>query len=88
MNNAEQVIEAALKTGVSHAELYRMHANSFMVQVSNIEIEAMSLNEDVGAGLRVIDGEQRLGYAYTTRLDDMEKLVEAAVANARTTQPD
>ena len=88
MNNAEQVIEAALKAGAAQAELYRMHAKSFMVQVSNLEIEAMSLNEDVGAGLRVIDGEHRLGYAYTTRLDEMDELVEAAVANARTTQPD
>jgi len=88
MNNAEQVLSAALKAGASHAELYRMHAKSLMVQVSNLEIEAMSLNEDVGTGLRVIDGEHRLGYAYTTRFDDMEKLVEAAVANARTTQPD
>ncbi len=88
MNGAERVLDAALKAGAAQAELYSIHAKSFMVQVSNLEIEAISLNEDVGVGLRVVDSERRLGYAYTTRLDCTDELVEAAVANARTAQPD
>jgi len=88
MNDAEGIINAALEAGAAQAELYCMRAKSFIVQVSDLEIETMSISEDAGMGLRVIDREHRLGFAYTTRLDDTEGLVDAAVANARTTEPD
>jgi len=88
IKDTEQILHAARSAGAAQSELYIMRAKSFMVQVSNLEIEAMSLNDDVGIGLRIIDGEHRLGYAYTTRIEDTQTLVESAVANANTTEPD
>jgi len=88
MKDAEKILSNAIDAGAAHAELFCVRAQSFMVQVSDLEIETMSLNEDAGAGLRVIDRDHRLGFAYTTRLDDTDRLVGAAVANARTTEPD
>jgi PmbA protein len=88
MIDAEKTLDAARKAGATHAELYVIGSTSFSVRTRDLEIEAMSLDEDAGAGLRVIDGEHRLGFAYSTRPDDTETLVAAAMAGARITEPD
>ncbi len=86
--DADKTLDAARKAGAVQAELYVLRSTSFSVQTRNREVEAISLDEDVGVGLRVIDGEHRLGFAYSTRVDDTESLVSAAVSGARITEPD
>ena len=82
----QELIDKAQKAGAAQAEVFLVKEKGLKIDVLDQKIESIDDLLDGGFGLRIIDKEKRLGFAYATEPE--EDLVEAALANARFTQPD
>ncbi|HAR44910.1 MAG: hypothetical protein A2X56_14130 [Nitrospirae bacterium GWC2_57_13] len=83
------LLSFAVDLGVDSAEVYLRSALSTTVEVKDQAVEAFDRAREVGAGLRVF-AEGRSGFAFSTDLSDkaLHQLADAAVTNARSTDPD
>ncbi len=70
------VLTAALGRGADDADLYFEHAESTSVALSDGKVNRASTHVDLGAGVRVVVGDQ-VGYAYTEDLS-RDAMVQAA----------
>lgn len=82
----QELINKAQKAGAAQAEVFEINSKTLKIDVLNQKIESIDNLMDGGLGLRIIDKEKRLGFAYATEPE--EDLVDAALANARFTEPD
>lgn len=78
---ARSVVERA--RGIEQVEAFLTHSRDFEVKAYQGEAESVSSAEPRGAGVRVLN-EDRVGFAFTTALDDqgLDAVVEQARANA------
>lgn len=86
---ADKILSLASSRKADAAEVFLRSYNSTSIEVKDQKVDAFDRARDIGAGLRVL-AEGRLGFAFTTDLSDgsLETLAQAAVANARNTEPD
>jgi PmbA protein len=86
---AEKILSFALSRKADAAEVFLRAYSSTSIEVKDQKVDAFDRAKDIGAGLRVFAG-ARMGFAFTTDLsgDALASLAEAAVTNARHTEPD
>jgi TldD protein len=72
----QEILSTALSTGGSYSDIYFEHSLVGSLVTQNENVNRAVLNEDYGAGIRVVDGD-RTGYAYTEVLSP-EHLRQAA----------
>jgi len=87
-NQIREVLQRAQSSGADGSEVFFMRAVSTSVEVDNGEIETLKVSEDIGAGLRVFTEEGRVGFAYSSDMDDFGSLPERALENAAAAAPD
>ncbi len=71
-----EILDVALRGGADFAELYAEQKRSRSVRREDRRVEELTVSLDVGAGVRVLSGQQ-VAYAYTNVLD-RDSLLEAA----------
>lgn len=77
----KEIIEKAAARGATSSEVFLLSSLATSVEFETSRLKNISHTEETGAALRVVsDG--RLGFATTTRLDDIDRLVENALATA------
>jgi len=77
----ESILDAAKKRGVQQAEVLRVESEETPVVFEANRLKEINSRHSTGSALRVIvDG--RIGFASSTKPDDVEGLVEAAVETA------
>ena len=74
--------------GAVDADVYFLRAVSTMVEVAAGKIETLKASEDIGAGLRVLTEDRRVGFAYSSDLSDLKSLADQAIQNASAAAPD
>ncbi len=85
----EQGLDTALHLGAAEAEIVFVRTVNLDIEVAQSEVETLLRAEAIGAGVRVITPDKRMGFAYTSVLDGgLEKSVAAACENARLNEPD
>ena len=72
----QEILSTALSTGGSYSDIYFEHSLVGSLVTQDESVNRAVLNEDYGAGIRVVDGE-RTGYAFTEVLSP-DKLHQAA----------
>lgn len=75
-----EVLTTALAGGASYAEVYAEHRRDRSVRLEDHQVEEVTSGVDLGAGIRVVVGDE-IGYAYTNVLEP-GSLKEAARAAA------
>ncbi|RJQ49879.1 MAG: TldD/PmbA family protein [Nitrospiraceae bacterium] len=85
--NEEDIIKKALQKGCDAAEIYMKHARGISVEAKSGEVEALEASKDFGISIKVIK-RHRLGFAFTTNQQEIEKTIEDAVNNAEWTIED
>jgi PmbA protein len=86
---AEKLLARANSLQADAAEVYLRSYTATSIEVKEQKVDAFDRAQDIGAGLRVlVNG--HMGFAFTTDLSDsaLALLAEAAVANARSSEPD
>jgi PmbA protein len=86
---AEKILSLATSLHADAAEVYLRSYTATSIEVKEQKVDAFDRAHDIGAGLRVlVNG--HMGFAFTTDLSDkaITVLAEAAVTNARTSEPD
>lgn len=76
-----KVLQTAMSTGGSFADLYFEHTFDSMLNLRDGEVNAVSANIDFGVGIRVVKGDQT-GYAYTENIT-LEEMLKAAKTASR-----
>ena len=77
----KKIIEKALAKGVEHAEVFFFENLETDVRYEAGSLKSLSDTEEMGAALRLVkDG--KLGFATTTKLEDIDGLVDNALATA------
>jgi len=77
----KEIIEKAAARGATSSEVFLLSSLTTSVEFETNRLKNISHTEERGAALRIVaDG--RIGFATTTRLDDVDRLVENAVATA------
>ncbi len=71
-----KILATALSSGGSYSDIYFEHSRVGSLVMQNENVNRAVLNEDYGAGIRVVDGD-RTGYAYSEVLSP-EQLLRAA----------
>ncbi len=84
----EIALACAERLGATAAEIFGLRENDLTIQVSKGEVENLSVAESIGVGARVFTRDHQVGFAYTTQLDKLDDVVEAAWNNARQNTPD
>jgi TldD protein len=79
-----EVLRAALSAGADLAEVYAESKRTRSLRLEDERIEELATGRDVGAGIRVLRGDQ-VGYAYTNVLS-RDALVDAARVAAAAAQ--
>ncbi|HOZ46199.1 MAG TPA: TldD/PmbA family protein [Candidatus Hydrogenedentes bacterium] len=83
------LIETARQKGAAEAEAVGLDDSSLDIEVAQGIVETLSFSESKGIGLRVFTDDRRMGFAYSSRRDDdLECVVDAALANALQCAPD
>lgn len=84
---SEKLLEHALNSGASHAEVFVRLSKGLSVEVKGGETDAVESSSDFGYSLRVIkDG--RPGLSYSTVPGDFLKVVDAAMETSRWAESD
>ncbi|MBI4847770.1 MAG: hypothetical protein HY808_04225, partial [Nitrospirae bacterium] len=81
MNNnsfAEDIVKKALKNGCDAAEVFIKNVKGISAEAKDGKVEALKASQDYGLALKVIK-KQRLGFAFTTTADDIDKVINEAV---------
>jgi PmbA protein len=77
----KEIIEKAAARGATGSEVFLLSSLATSVEFETSRLKNISHTEERGAALRVVaDG--RIGFATTTRLDDVDRLVDNALATA------
>jgi PmbA protein len=86
---ADKILDLSHRAGADVAEVYIRSYSSTTIEVKEQQVDAFDRAQDIGAGLRVLAGE-RMGFAFTTDFTDgaVKTLVDAAITNARNSEPD
>ncbi len=86
---AQRIIEIALHRTADAAEAYLRSSTATSVEVKEQKVDAFERARDIGAGVRLLIGQQA-GFAYSNDLSDaaLRRLVENAIDNARNAEPD
>lgn len=86
---AGKILSYALSFKADTADVIIRSSSSTSIEVKDQKVDAFDRAKDIGAGLRVIVG-GRLGFAFTTDLSEgaLKTMAQAAVTNARNTEPD
>jgi len=89
MNNsfAEDIVKKALKRGCDAAEVFIRSFRGISAEAKDGKVEAMEASQDIGIALKVIRN-QRLGFAFTTIRDEVEKTINTAIDAANWTAID
>ncbi len=81
MTNLDQILSLARQRGAQQAEVYAVRSEETPVQFEANRLKQMNARQSSGAALRVIrDG--RIGFASSTRPQEVEELVSAALETA------
>ena len=82
-----QAVDAAQKAGAGQAEVFASRARETEVSVEKNDLNMVRVVDETTLGLRVlVDG--KVGFATTNRVDDLQALVDEALAVARSGEPD
>lgn len=81
-----KIIEKALSGGAEQAEVFSFENLQTDVDYEAGRLKSLSNTEERGAALRLVKG-GNLGFATTTKLDDVDRLVENALATAVEGEP-
>ncbi len=86
---AEKILSLSRDLKADAAEVFLRSYMSTVIEVKDQKVDAFDRARDIGAGLRVLMN-GRMGFAFTTDLSEpaLMILVQAAVTNARNTEPD
>jgi len=79
---AEDIISSALGKGAEEAEVYVKSSKNLSIEVKDQKIDALESSLSFGFSLRVFR-DKRLGFAYSTKRDDVGSLIDKAVEAAR-----
>ncbi|MBD3367245.1 MAG: hypothetical protein GF405_03585 [Candidatus Eisenbacteria bacterium] len=81
MSSVKEIIEKAAARGATSSEVFLLSSLTTSVDFETSRLKNISTTEETGAALRLVaDG--RVGFATTTRLDDIDRLVDNAMATA------
>ena len=86
---AEKILSLSRDLKTDAAEVFLRSYTSTAIEVKDQKVDAFDRSRDIGAGLRVlVNG--RMGLAFTTDLSEQALVIlaQAAVTNARNTEPD
>ena len=75
---AEDIIKKTLLKGCDAAEVFIKEANGISVEAKEGKVEALEASKDFGIAIKVIKN-KKLGFAFTTDLDDIEGAMDKAV---------
>ncbi len=86
---AQQIMDIASLRKADATEVYLRASSATSIEVKEQKVDAFERARDVGAGIRLLMG-QRAGFAYSTDLSEigLRKLVDAAIDNAGSAEPD
>ncbi len=86
---AQRIMDIAARRRADAAEVYLRSSRATSIEVKEQKVDAFERAQDMGVGIRLLIGRQT-GFAYSTDLSDaaLQKLVDAAVDNARNAEPD
>jgi len=84
----EKALDTALKRGAADAEIVVTRDTGLQISVAKSKVETLALSESIGAGVRVFTHDRRMGFAYTTSEESIERTAEVACENALLTEPD
>ncbi|NTU43110.1 MAG: TldD/PmbA family protein [Nitrospirales bacterium] len=82
-----RLLEAALRKGADAAEVYTRVSKNLTVEVKDQEVDTLETSLSGGYGIRVIR-DHRLGFSYSTDLNDWESVAGRAVEASRYAEPD
>lgn len=87
---ARAAVKEAEGLGAYTAEAYVLDARSLLVEVLNQEVETLKLANDTGVGIRVIDRDGRMGFAFSTSVDraSLREVAGQAIANSHNSVAD
>jgi len=71
-------------------EIYAVKSKKTVIQVKEGKVEFLNLAESKGLSLRLLNDEGRIGFAYTTDMEEsaLEYIVDQALTGSRLTSPD
>jgi len=81
------IIKRALRKGCDQAEVYIKESSGISAEVKDGEVEALEASKDFGFSLRVMKN-KRLGFAFSTDVDDFDVIIDKAVESADYTAGD
>src|SRR5512143_4313536 len=86
---AEKILSLSRALKADAAEVFLRSYTSTALEVKDQKVDAFDRARDIGAGLRVLTN-RRMGFAFTTDMSEsaLMTLAQAAVTNARNTEPD
>jgi PmbA protein len=86
---AEKILSLSRDLKADAAEVFLRSYMSTVIEVKDQKVDAFDRARDIGAGLRVLMN-RRMGFAFTTDFSEpaLMILAQAAVTNARNTEPD
>jgi PmbA protein len=76
-----EIIKKAAEKGAEQCEVFYLSSLRTSVEFEASRLKTVSNTEERGAALRLVKG-GRLGFATSTKLDDIERLVDGAIATA------
>jgi PmbA protein len=87
---ARTAVKEAERLGAYTAEAYILDARSLLVEVLNQEVETLKQANDTGVGIRVIAADGRMGFAYSTSVDNasLREVAGQAIANSHNSVAD
>ncbi len=76
-----KIIEKALAKGAERCEVFHLNSLNTDVDYEASKLKNLSNTEETGYALRLVkDG--RMGYATTTKADELDRLVDDAIATS------
>ena len=85
----QQALDAARKRQAADADVVWTRDANLSIEVADGKLETLESSESIGVGVRLFTDDRRMGFAYTTALDDgLDSIVEAAWQNALASDPD
>jgi PmbA protein len=86
-NVVNVIIKRSSERGAELSEIYMASSRSLSAEVKAQEIEALESSRDFGFSLRVVRG-KRLGFSYSTDLNDWKTVVDNAIESSIFTEED
>jgi PmbA protein len=84
---AAKLLEIALSKGADKAEVYVKTSKSLGIEVKEQKIDTLESSMTMGYCIRIIK-DNRLGFSYSTNMDEMDTVVENAIEASRYSEPD